>query len=59
MKTVYGLNVHKDSIFCTIHNRKTYWEVKEYETATGSIYYSMDEYLKLGFGTHLTFVRGI
>ena len=45
MKKVCGLDVHKDSIFCTIYNGEKYSEVKEYETTTISIY-SMGDYKK-------------
>jgi len=34
---VSGLDVHKDTIFCAVYNGKTYGEVKEYSTTTGSL----------------------
>lgn len=34
---VCGLDVHKDSIFCAVHNGKKPGEVKEYSTLTASI----------------------
>ena len=30
MKKIYGLDVHKDNIFCTIYNGESYSQVKEY-----------------------------
>lgn len=40
-----GLDVHKDTVFCGIHNGKTCSEVKEYSTLTCDIR-SMGEYLQ-------------
>jgi len=34
---VSGLDVHKDTIFCAVHNGKKPGEVKEYATLTTSI----------------------
>src|SRR5690606_9250641 len=41
---VCGLDVHKDSIFCAVHNGKKPGEVKEYSTLTASIV-DMADYL--------------
>jgi len=41
---VCGLDVHKDSIFCALHNGKKPGEVKEYSTLTASIL-DMADYL--------------
>jgi transposase len=37
MKKTSGLDVHKDTIFCSVYNGKKLNEVKEYSTLTGSI----------------------
>jgi transposase len=37
MKKTSGLDVHKDTIFCSVYNGKTHNEVKEYSTLTDSI----------------------
>lgn len=45
MIKVCGLDVHKDSIFCSIYNGKEYSVVKEFETTTTNIR-QMGEYLR-------------
>jgi len=34
---VSGLDVHKDNIFCIIHDGKLYSDVKEYDSTTNSV----------------------